>query len=176
MIIGSFPIRKFTDPKRQHEIRPQEMDFYYGGEKNQLWKILAEIYETPLESRAQVKRFLKTHKIAMGDVIRSCYRKDGGSSDKDLKEIEWNTELYSVLKQKKIYKVFFTSQFVARNFERLFPQSQDISKKILISPSAQSYRSLGKNPAFQAWREIHPQRSMREFILESYRKNFETKS
>ena len=40
MIIGSFPSGKFTNPQRRYEIKPQEFDFFFGGEKKSFIEVI----------------------------------------------------------------------------------------------------------------------------------------
>jgi len=174
MIIGSFPIGKFTDPRRRHEIKQNEFDFFFGGEKNLLWKLLAEVFKTRLHSRSDIVKLLTRKGIAIGDVIRSCKRKNKGASDVDLYDIEWNQDLLNVLREHNIQKVFFTSKKVEVWFNKLFPDSKDLDKITLISPSAQSIRALPQRQDFKLWLKGHPQENKFVFILEDYKKKFKT--
>lgn len=107
MIIGSFPIGKFTDPDRWHEIKSNEFDFFFGGERNLLWKLLAEVFEVKLQTREDIINLLKKKKMAVGDVISSCKRKNKSASDVDLFDIEWNVRLIEIIRKNHIQKVFF---------------------------------------------------------------------
>lgn len=174
MIIGSFPIGKFTDPARRHEIKSNEVDFFFGGEKNLLWKLLAEVFEVNLQSREDIIKLLKMKKIAVGDVIRSCRRKQKGASDVDLFDIEWNDGLLRVIRKNHIQKVFFTSRKVELWFNKMFPDSHDLEKVTLISPSAQSIRALPQRQDYQRWVKHHPAENKFSFILLDYKKKFKT--
>lgn len=174
MIIGSFPIAKFSNPKRRHEIKNHELDFFFGGEKNLLWKLLGEVFNVQLKTRDDVVKLLIRKKIAIGDVIVSCQRKNGGGSDSDLYDIEWNQDLLKMIDSHKIRKVFFTSKKVANWFNKLFPHSSHLEKIILVSPSGQSVRSVHRHPEYNGWLQQNPQASKYEFILSYYRSKFET--
>lgn len=174
MIIGSFPIGKFSDPKRRHEIKGHELDFFFGGEKNLLWKLLGEVFEADVSSKENIQKLLQKQRIGIGDVIRSCIRKNGGGSDSDLFEIEWNTELINVIRVHKIKRLYFTSKKVESWFNKLFKDTDDLEKITLISPSAQSLRALGSRDDFKAWVRKNPNKRKFIFILEDYRKKFET--
>lgn len=175
MIIGSFPIGKFSDPERRHEILPHEILFFFGGEKNLLWRLLGDTFGVELRTKAQIVRFLREKKIGVGDVIKSCVRREGRASDSDLLEIEWNTGLMNDIKRHKIEKLYFTSVGVERWFYRLFPEARGIEAITLISPSAQSARALGSRPDFKVWRKRNPHLPAYEFILRHYKKIFLTK-
>lgn len=174
MIVGSFPIGKFSNPKRRHEIKPHEFDFPFGGEKNLLWKLLGEVFNKKLTSKEEIVKLLVSKKIALGDVIKSCRRKDGGGSDSDLYDIIWNKELIKVINDNNIKKIFFTSKKVESWFNKLFPDSDHLEKITLISPSAQSVRSLHKHPDYEKWHKHHPDERRYDFILFYYRAKFKT--
>lgn len=169
MIIGSFPIGKFTDPKRKIEIKKNEHDFFFGGETNLLWKLLGDVFKNPVQSKKEIIKMLEGQGLGIGDVIISCRRRNGGAADSDLYDIQWNNELLLIIKKFKIRKLYFTSRKVEVWFEKLFPQSGDLEKISLISPSAQIYRSLPKNIDFQKWLIKNPLSSKYEFILRDFR-------
>lgn len=172
MIIGSFPIGKFTNPKKRSQIGNHEMDFFFGGEKNLLWKLLGKCFEKDLSTKQDVVSFLMDKKIAMGDVIKSCHRKGGGSSDKDLEKIVWNQGLLKEIENHRIKKIFFTSRQVEIWFNKLFPDTQNLEKVTLISPSGQSIRALPRRPDYRAWEKFHRGEPKFNFILEDYRSKF----
>ena len=171
MIIGSFPIGKFSHPGRKNEIKPHEIDFFFGGEKNLLWRLMGDTFEKKLKTKDAIVELLREKKLGIGDVIRSCKRHNGGGSDKDLLEIEWNTDLLSEIHKHKIKRVYFTGKGVEKWFRKLFPESA-LEMVNLISPSAQSARALGRNPDFIAWRRKNPTLPVYDFVLISYKKVF----
>jgi G:T/U-mismatch repair DNA glycosylase len=173
MLIGSFPIGKFTNPDRRHEIKEHELDFFFGGEKNLLWKLLGKVFRKNVHTAQDVIEMLEEKGLGIGDVIISCKRKNGGGSDSDLYDIEWNTELYDILMKHNIKTLYFTGKKVEGWYHRLFPQSK-IKEVYLISPSGQSLRGLGANPEFKAWVKKHPNEDKINFILQDYRKKFKT--
>lgn len=172
ILIGSFPIGKFTNPDRRHEIGPQEVDFFFGGERNLLWKLLGDVWEEELRTREDIVRFLSSKGLAVGDVVRSCVRRRGGASDADLQEIEWNLELLSEIQNHGVTKIYFTSRKVEAWFRRLFPDTGELKTTTLISPSGQSIRSLHRVPGYEDWKKRHPSLRGYEFILERYKEIF----
>ncbi len=59
LILGSFPSKKSRD-----------VGFYYGNKQNRFWKTLAMIFDhAPLETINEKIDFLKSHNIALYDVI-----------------------------------------------------------------------------------------------------------
>jgi G:T/U-mismatch repair DNA glycosylase len=168
MIIGSFPIGKFTNPKRKGEIKPHEYDFFFGGEKNLLWKLLADIFQRKLASKKDILSLLEDTGLGIGDVIESCTRKNGSASDSDLYDIQWNEELLSIIDKHHIRTVLFTSKKVETWFNRLFPESDHVKKVLLITPSGQVLRSLPRREDFQRWLKKHPYESKIHFIRDDY--------
>jgi G:T/U-mismatch repair DNA glycosylase len=172
MLIGSFPIAKFSDPTRKQEIKGHEIDFFFGGEKNLLWRLIGDTFGVKLKNRKDIVKLLTEKHIGVGDVIRSCVRREGRSSDKDLQDIEWNTELLGLIRKNRIRKLYFTSRGVEKWFYRLFPEARDLEAITLISPSAQSARALGGTESYKKWRRNNPLTPTYDFILKSYQKAF----
>jgi G:T/U-mismatch repair DNA glycosylase len=171
MIIGSFPIGKFTDPTRRDEIKPHEFDFPFGGEKNLLWKLIGDVHGVRFQNTKELQEFLTQKQIAIGDVIKSCRRIDGGASDSDLKDIEWNQELLSVINRHHILTLLFTSKQVRKWFNKLFPE-HGLTEILLHSPSAQSARSIVRLPEYKTWKENNPDGRTYQFLLNEYKGTF----
>lgn len=169
IIIGSFPIGKFTDPERRGEIKASEKDFFFGGERNLLWKILSEVYQVPLTTREEIQDFLIQKKIGIGDVIKSCVRDRGGASDSQLLDIEWNTDLLKIINAHDIHRVYLTSRQVEKWFKRLFPETSGLELITLFSPSGQTARSLVRMPAYQNWLKLKPHGTTFEYLVKSYK-------
>ena len=172
MIIGTFPIGKFTHPDRRPEIKPHEMDFFFGGEKNLLWKLLGDVFNRPVHNKCQAIELLEQEGIAMGDLIRACRRKGGGGSDSALYDIDWNVDLIQSIRSHQIPKIYFTSKKVESWFLKLFPDTDDLEKITLISPSAQSQRALYHDDEYLKWKLSHSDEKSYEYILKNYRAKF----
>jgi G:T/U-mismatch repair DNA glycosylase len=172
MIIGSFPIGKFTNPKRSHEIKSNEFNFFFGGEKNLLWKLLAHARKKELHQVSDIIQMLEELGVGIGDVIKSCRRKNGGASDSDLYQIEFNHELLQKIRRNKIKTLYFTSRKVETWFNQMFPETDDLKKISLISPSAQTLRSLVKNPIYLKWKLKHPFKKPLDFLFADYKRVF----
>lgn len=168
LIVGSFPIGKFTNPLRKHEIKDHELDFFFGGETNLLWRLLGDVFQRPLTNTKGVKKFLREFHIGIGDVIQSCERKDGSASDSALQNIMWNEDLLSHIQKYPVTTLYFTSKKVESWFLKLFPL-HGYKTVVLISPSAQSFRSLPHHPLYASWKKRHPKASAYEFILNDYK-------
>ena len=172
MIIGSFPIGKFTDPKRSHEIKPHEFKFFFGGEKNLLWKLISHARNREIQETNDIVALLNELKLGVGDLIVSCRRKNGGASDSDLYDIEFNHNLINVIRKNKIQELYFTSKKVEAWFNKLFPDTGDLKKILLISPSAQTLRALGRNGRYLDWKKEHPDKKAIEFLYDDYKRIF----
>ena len=103
LILGSFP-----------SVKSREVDFYYGNKNNRFFKILEVIFDENIgESREAKIDFLRRHKIALFDVVKSC--EIVGSSDSSLivKEVNdigkliENTDIEKILLNgKKAFEIF----------------------------------------------------------------------
>ena len=103
LILGSFP-----------SVKSREVDFYYGNKNNRFFKILEVIFDEKIgESKEEKIDFLKRHKIALFDVVKSC--EIVGSSDSSLivKEVNdigkliENTDIEKILLNgKKAFEIF----------------------------------------------------------------------
>ena len=103
LILGSFP-----------SVKSREVDFYYGNKNNRFFKILEVIFDEKIgESKEAKIDFLKRHKIALFDVVKSC--EIVGSSDSSLivKEVNdigkliENTDIEKILLNgKKAFEIF----------------------------------------------------------------------
>ncbi len=151
LIIGSFPIAKFTNPKKRKEIKPNEIDFFFGGETNQLWSLLGKCFHLKLDTKDKIIDFLEVHKISIADVIKSCVRKNGRSNDSDLRDIEWNEKLHSMIKHYRFKKIYFTSKKVYQWYCSHIGRVEGPKEIILLSPSANGVRSLPRLKEFKEW-------------------------
>lgn len=120
LILGTFP-----------SIVSFEQSFYYAHPRNQFWKILSNVYDTPTQTKEQRIELLHENKIALWDVIASCSR--ANSSDTNLKDIIPN-DFEALLKRYPIKKILFTGKKASQVFERYFAPIE-ITRAILPSPS-----------------------------------------
>ncbi|MGZ3789175.1 MAG: hypothetical protein ACXVLQ_11670 [Bacteriovorax sp.] len=151
LILGSFPIGKFTNPKRRKEIKPHEIDFNYGGEGNQLWPLLGMCFGLKLDTKEKILAFLEEKNFSVADIIKSCRRKKGRGSDADLYDIEWNKDLHGIIAEKKFKKIYFTSRGVRDWYVRHIGRVEGPEEIILLSPSANGVRSFPKLSEYKEW-------------------------
>jgi hypoxanthine-DNA glycosylase len=131
LVVGTFPGRQYS----QRSATENEADitaFSYGG-RNQFWKILSDIYDTPLSNRLEKKALLAHLNIGMADLIAACKRKNQSNADTDLYDIVWNQPfLTTVLHEHNIKMVYCTGEGVGLIFKKWFPQQPML---VLPSPS-----------------------------------------
>ena len=87
-------------------------------------------------SIAQKKEFLKEYKIALWDVVKSCKREN--SLDSNLKEIIPNDINALLKKYPNIEKIYFTSKFAQKVFDRYF----DFSESIYLPSPSPAFRKM----------------------------------
>lgn len=172
IIVGSFPIAKFTNTALRSEIKPHEIDFFYGGEKNKLWPILSRVFDCELKSKEQIQILLNNQQMSVGDIISSCRSKNNSAKDTDLYDITWNTELANFIKNNDIRKIFFTSKWVQKNFTKeIFPEYNGILVA-LLSPSPAANLGIAASESFKSQKLINPSLSIDDYRIENYKRAF----
>lgn len=105
LILGSFP-----------SVQSRKQNFYYAHPQNRFWKILGQIFDEEVgPSIDQKKAFLKTHHIALWDVIEQCSIQ--GSSDSSIRDAI-PTNLSYILEQSKITTIFCNGKKALQLFDR----------------------------------------------------------
>ncbi len=173
LIVGTFPIPKFTDPSRRHEFDPEkEKWFPYGGGANNLWRLLGDCYGIKLNTVADITDFLDRERIGVIDVISSCVRHEGAATDSNLRDIRFNERMQGVLKISTLRRLLFTSRSAYNWFRRKWRVREGVDEIVLPSPSANVYRSLGRLPEFRKWKRENPSKPAYAFLLEKYKEAF----
>ena len=103
LILGSFP-----------SVKSREVDFYYGNKNNRFFKILEVIFDEKIDESKEAKiDFLRRHKIALFDVVKSCEIVGSSDSSISVKEVNdigkliENTDIEKILLNgKKAYEIF----------------------------------------------------------------------
>lgn len=154
--------------------KPGEVDFSYGGEKSQLWKLLSICFKRELKTKIQIINFLQDEGNAIGDVILSCQRINGSSSDNHLKNCEYFTELRDIIIINSIAKIYFTSVKVQTLFQGKIGSIKDVEEVLLISPSGSGVRQISRTfkDEFDNWRLANPLSGPSEFRVYMYKKDF----
>lgn len=172
IIVGNFPIGKFSNPSRYHERKPEEMDFYYGGANNKLWRLLSACFGVSLSNEREIKKFLKEHHFGLADILLSCRRVGGSALDTALYDKTYNTHLKSIIEKGKIAELLFTSRHVYTEFRKHIGKLPEIKHTILISPSPTALRGLVKNKEFLQLKKENPDLTVEEFRLMKYKQVF----
>ncbi len=127
LILGTFP-----------SLDSFKYDFYYAHKRNQFWKILADIYDMPVESRAEKITLLQRAKIGLWDIVASCERKN--SSDTNLK----NCTLHDIPAVLKVYPSIVLIAFTGQKAAQLYRKGYaDLPVKTVVLPSpSPAYASM----------------------------------
>lgn len=116
LIVGSFPGKDNSNIDHADE-------WYYSAKRNQFWKILREVYHQPLLTVEEKKSCFAAKGIAIADLYLKVKRKKQTNSDSDLEIVETNEKaLRKIIEQSNLKKIFFTSEFVEKQFKKMFPQ------------------------------------------------------
>lgn len=143
--------------------------YYNGSGRNYFWDLLGAIYEQPVESIAQQKQLCALEGLAIGDIAQTIRRKKGNCSDANLSILSWNKKELAPCWEANIREVYCTSKFVARHFQRQWPEQATLLK-ILPSPSPAANMHLAGLEAYQKLREQGSVDSLYEYRLWVYRK------
>ncbi len=121
LILGSMP-----------SIKSRSAGFYYAHPQNRFFKILADIYEEvePI-SIEDKKHFLKKHKIALWDVIKSCTII--GSSDSSIKDVVVN-DIKTLIKDTNIKYIYTTGKKAYNLYNKYL--LNDVGIKAIYLPSS----------------------------------------
>ncbi len=170
LLLGSFPIAKFTNPKLRSSIKAHELDFYYGGEKNKLWSILGRVFNQDMTSKEKIISVLSDYGLSLADVIESCQNRNNSAADRDLYNITWNLQLVQFIQKHRIQKIIFTSKWVEKNFfTKIFTDFKGESV-VMLSPSGAANISIASQKEFKSLKEKNPRYTVDDFRLENYRK------
>jgi hypoxanthine-DNA glycosylase len=112
LILGSFPGKEQTQA-----FFPDA--WFYGAKRNQFWKILEGVFETPLSNVAQQRELFEEKGIAVTDIILSARRMNNSNLDTNLEIISFNDQAIVALFQRYDFKqLFFTSKFVEKHYKK----------------------------------------------------------
>lgn len=112
LILGSFP-----------SVKSRESSFFYGHPQNRFWRVLAALYGDSVPLTVQDKtNFLKSHRIALWDVIHSC--EITGSSDSSIRNVVPN-DLSPILSAAPIQAIYTNGRTAEKLYRRwLLPETQ----------------------------------------------------
>ena len=122
LVLGSFP-----------SVKSREQGFYYGNPQNRFWRVLSEVFSSPVpQSTEEKKKLLLDCGVALWDVAQSC--EINGSSDSSMKNVRPN-DIYKFLYSSGIDRVFANGKTAARLYEKFILQQTDIPITALPSTS-----------------------------------------
>ena len=178
IIVGSFPPIKMTI-KKEKNIKNNNMSFYYdafgrksgdsdinffyGSDDNDFWKLLSIIFNVSTESPEQAKKLLDKFYCGIIDIYESISRKVVkesdreyiNSSDSNIGLFKENPELFDLLKSGSLKVILTTSQYVTDFLISRYDKSLNgIQVITLLSPSKQGNRSIGRKPEFKELKEL----------------------
>ena len=122
LVLGSFP-----------SVKSREQGFYYGNPQNRFWRVLSEVFSSPVpQSTEEKKKLLLDCGVALWDVAQSC--EINGSSDSSMKNVRPN-DIYTLLYTTGIDRVFANGKTAARLYEKFILPQTDIPITALPSTS-----------------------------------------
>lgn len=89
LIVGTLPPPRFS----LGELRPEDVDFYYGSCNSLLWQLLARIYGVELRSEnsaaavTERQELLEREGLGVCDMVESCSRQRVNASDPGMEDI-----------------------------------------------------------------------------------------
>ena len=127
LILGTFP--------GKHNVQVEGQDeWFYSSKRNQFWNIIRSVYQEELKTTTKKKDLFSRKGIAIGDIFLKIKRKENNNSDSSLEIIEYNDkEIEKAMSDHSFRAIYTTSQFVEKEFKKLFPYIKNI--EALPSPS-----------------------------------------
>ncbi|MCX2719300.1 uracil-DNA glycosylase family protein [Lentiprolixibacter aurantiacus] len=110
LIVGTLPPPRFSS----RELKPGDVDFFYGSRDGQLWRILDQLfeldltYETSVKAVRERKDFLLSRKIGICDIVEVARREKVDASDLGMQEVELRDLLGYLRKYPSIHTLLFT--------------------------------------------------------------------
>lgn len=141
LILGSFP-----------SLKSRESNFFYGHPQNRFWRVLAALYGASVPVSVSEKiSFLKSHQIALWDVIHSC--EITGSSDSSIRNVIPNdlSPVFSAASIKAIYTNGKTADRLYRRY--LLPHTQ--IPAVCLPSTSPANASWSLDRLIEAWSQIN---------------------
>ncbi|WAC92903.1 DNA-deoxyinosine glycosylase [Mycobacterium sp. Aquia_213] len=144
LILGSFP-----------SVQSLVAQQYYANPRNAFWAITGELFgfdaDGPYESRLAA---LRTHGVALWDVLRSCRRAGSADSAFDPKSLVVNDFAELFANYPRITRVYFNGAKAAELYRRLAPPDERLTFERL--PSSSPAHATRPGVKLAAWRELLP--------------------
>ena len=137
LVLGTFP-----------SPMSREKNEYYGNPRNQFWRILQEVFDTPFTTvdYEQKKALLCANSVAVWDVIAKC--ESDGALDSTIRNPVFNADLPMFISENGINCVFFNGNNAFMFYKRGIGK---IDKNVLPSTSP-AYAGMRIDRKVQLWR------------------------
>ena len=145
LIVGTLPPPRFTS----RDLKTGDVDFCYGSRDGQLWPILNKIFnlnlkfETTQAAIEQRKKFLKSRKIGICDIVASAERDKVDASDLGMKNIQLRNLIDYLYQYPKIDTLLFTggnSKNGPEYFFRRLLKKYDLSLEVVSNEVPRVHR------------------------------------
>ncbi len=140
LILGKMPGKKSLDTGE-----------YYAHGSNQFWKIMYDLLEVDYSGKYDDKiKLLKTHQIALWDVLQACSRES--SADSDINAEEPNDFTCFFAEHTNIQALFFNGKS-AKEYFNIYLPSNSLKRYVLPSTSpANTWFTY--NEKLKLWKDI----------------------
>lgn len=130
LLLGSFPPLSLVEHRAEG---PNDLPFYYGSARNQMWEIWSRLTGTCLRmkdeqgrldkaaSLSRIRSVLQAAGVGVADIILICRRSQADSADGSLIPLEYQPLPDWLQEHPGLKTVLFTSYFVERQFRRAYP-------------------------------------------------------
>ncbi len=107
---------------------------YYGNVRNNFWKLMFTIFDTPFSNDYTTKKeLLLQHKVALWDVLQACKRE--GSLDSAIEQEVPNDFNDFLEKHPEITHIFFNGQKAAAYFKKYVTTTKVYQLQVMPSTS-----------------------------------------
>ncbi|MEX0287571.1 MAG: uracil-DNA glycosylase family protein [Flavobacteriaceae bacterium] len=203
LIVGTLPPPRFTIGA----LKPGDVDFCYGSRDGQLWKILSEIFdlnlvfETSPRAIDQRKRFLKSRKLGICDIVQSAERMKVDASDLGMTNVKLRDMFFYLEEFPTVDTLLFTGgnskngpeYFFRKLLKERGAEYNEISSQVpriysfemetknttrhiktvsLTAPSGAANRAVGSLDAYKRQKALNPKYTTFDFRVEQYREFF----
>ena len=142
LILGSFP-----------SVKSREGHFFYHHPQNRFWKTLAGVLDVPVpDTIAEKKAFLLSHRIALWDVIASCWIE--GSSDSSIRDVVPN-DLSVILSTADIRAIFCNGK-TSWNYYRKYQEAVTGIPAVSLPSTSPANAAWSLEKLKGAWNVILP--------------------
>lgn len=195
VIVGTLPPPRFSTG----ELKPHDVDFCYGSQDGLLWKILDTIfnlnldYENTYKAIEQRKKFLKTRKLGICDIVSSCEREKIDASDLGMQNVTLRNLITYLTQYTSIKTLIFTGGNTKNGPEYFFRQhlkdyaislrlqnnevpkihtfvlnNRKIKTVSLTAPSGSANRAIGSYPSYKKEKVLNPKFNTFDFRVKQY--------